>query len=112
MFDSLLFLLAHYFLSPKMIEVDVLFLSAKHSSTKKSKALVRSPFPRNGREIYLERIKQLRCFNNIVYFPVLRLVILSFLGCTGLKRTKSQKTVMFSRSCLLLGIYHNVTAMP
>lgn len=95
-----------------MIDVDVLSLSAKHSGTEKSKALVRSPFPRNGIEIYLERIKKLTCFNNVVYFPVLRLVILSFLGCTGLKRTKSQKTVTFSRSCLLLGIYHSVTAMP
>lgn len=95
-----------------MIDADVPSLSAKHSSTKKSQALVRSPFPRNGIEIYLERIKKLTCFNNIVYFPLLRLVILSFLGCNGLKRTKSQKTVMFSRSCLLLGIYHSVTAMP
>lgn len=95
-----------------MTDVDDLSLSAKHSSTKKRKALVRSSFPRNGIEIYLESIKKLTCFNNIFYFPVLRLVILSFLGCTGLKRTKSQKTLMLSRSCLLLGIYHNVTAMP
>lgn len=95
-----------------MTDVDGLSLSVKHSSTKKGKALVRSPFPRNGIEIYLERIKKLTCFNNIVYFPVLRLGILSFLGCTVLKRTKSQKTVMLSRTCLLLGIYHNVTAMP
>lgn len=91
-FDSHLFLLPHYFLSPKMTDVDGLSLSVKHSSTKKRKALVRSSFPRNGIEIYLERIKKLTCFNNIVYFPVLRLGILSFLGCTGLKRTKSQKT--------------------
>lgn len=92
-----------------MTDVVGLSLSVKH---KEKKSLGRSPFPRNGIEIYLERVKKLTCFNNIVYFPVLRLGILSFLGCTGLKRTKSQKTVMLSRSRLLLGIYHNVTAMP
>lgn len=79
-----------------MIDVVVLSLSGKHSSTKKNKALVRSPFPRNGIEIYLERMKKLTSFNNILYFSVLRLVILSFIGSTGLKQTKSQKTVMFS----------------
>lgn len=45
-----------------MIDVDDLSLSAKHSSTKKSKALVRLPFPRNGIEIYLERVKKADMF--------------------------------------------------
>lgn len=69
-----------------MMDINVLSLSGKHSSTKKNNALARSLFLRNRIEIYLERMKKLKILTTLFIFG--NLVISRFYWSKADKKSK------------------------